>query len=76
MRERIGGKRQFYSKKDLIIKEGDMDKRLFVVISAHVEVIKELHEPSERHISTLGPSIYFGEMALIDNPVRSASVVV
>ena len=75
--ERIGNQaaRQFYNKKELILKEGDIDKRLFVVISGHVEVIKDLNRSTERHIRTLGPYSYFGEMALIDDLVRSASVI-
>lgn len=60
---------------DVIIKEGDRDGRLFIVLSGQAEVIKSLGSKSERHLATLGPRSYFGEMALIDNFVRSASVV-
>ena len=60
---------------DIIIREGDPDKRLFVIVSGEVEVIKGLGGKNERHVATLGPLSYFGEMALIDDLVRSASVV-
>jgi CRP-like cAMP-binding protein len=60
---------------ETIIREGDRDGRLFVVVSGEVEVIKGLGKKNERYVRTLGPLSYFGEMALIDDLVRSASVV-
>ena len=60
---------------DIIIREGDPDKRLFIIVSGKVEVIKGLGGKNERRVATLGPLSYFGEMALIDDLVRSASVV-
>ncbi|MGD8982611.1 MAG: cyclic nucleotide-binding domain-containing protein [Desulfobacteraceae bacterium] len=60
---------------ETIIREGDRDGRLFVVVSGEVDVIKGLGKKNERYVRTLGPLSYFGEMALIDDLVRSASVV-
>jgi CRP-like cAMP-binding protein len=60
---------------ETIIREGDRDGRLFVIVSGEVEVIKCLGKKNERYVRTLGPLSYFGEMALIDDLVRSASVV-
>ncbi|KPK31374.1 MAG: hypothetical protein AMK69_00525 [Nitrospira bacterium SG8_3] len=60
---------------ETIIREGDRDGRLFVIVSGEVEVIKALGKKNERYVRTLGPLNYFGEMALIDDLVRSASVV-
>ena len=60
---------------ETIIREGDRDGRLFVVVSGEVEIIKALGKKNERYVRTLGPLSYFGEMALIDDLVRSASVV-
>ncbi len=58
-----------------IIIEGDDDRRLFVIVNGAVDVIKGRGQRNERHLCTLGPRDYFGEMALIDNLSRSASVV-
>lgn len=60
---------------DIIFNEGDPDKRLFIVVSGEVEVIKNLGTKKEKRLGTFGPRSYFGEMALIDDLVRSASVI-
>ena len=64
-----------FRKGDLIIREGDRDRRLFIVISGNVEVVKGLGTGNERRLRIMGPLSYFGEMSLIDDLVRSASVV-
>jgi CRP/FNR family cyclic AMP-dependent transcriptional regulator len=75
--ERIAGLAQshVFQAGETIIREGDRDGRLFVIVSGEVEVIKGLGKKTERYVRTLGPLNYFGEMALIDDLVRSASVV-
>jgi CRP-like cAMP-binding protein len=60
---------------DLIIREGDHDRQLFIIVKGKAEVIKNLGEKSEKRLLTLVRYSYFGEMALIDNLVRSASVI-
>lgn len=63
-----------FKKGDIIIREGERDGRFFVIINGMVDVIKGLGTPDENRLATLGPYSYFGEMALIDDMVRSASV--
>jgi CRP-like cAMP-binding protein len=58
-----------------IIAEGDTDRRLFVIVHGAVEVIKDRRHTNERKLATFGPLDYFGEMTLIDDLVRSATVV-
>ena len=60
---------------DLIIREGDHDRHLFIIVDGQAEVIRNLGEKNEKRVQTLGRYSYFGEMALIDDLVRSASVV-
>ena len=64
-----------YEKGDVIVREGARDGRLFVIVLGEVTVIKDLGGPSELFLRTLGAGTYFGEMALIDDYVRTASVV-
>ena len=68
-------KHHSYEKGDLIVKEGARDGRLFVIISGDVSVVKDLGGPSEKMLRVLRSDNYFGEMALIDDYVRTASVV-
>jgi CRP/FNR family transcriptional regulator len=67
--------RHTFDKGDVIIKEGEPDNRLFIIVKGEVEVIKAMGEKRERRLGILGPESYFGEMALVDDLVRSASVV-
>jgi len=64
-----------YPEGEKIISEGEQDGSLFVIISGEVEVVKNLGQKSEKCLRRLGPLCYFGEMALIDDLIRSASVV-
>jgi CRP-like cAMP-binding protein len=59
----------------VIIREGDLDRRMFMIVSGRASVIIGLGTPRERTLVELGPCGYFGEMALIDDLVRSASVL-
>ncbi|MFC1579726.1 cyclic nucleotide-binding domain-containing protein [Thermodesulfobacteriota bacterium] len=64
----------FYRKGDVIFREGEKDGRLFIIVNGMVDVVKGLGTEKERRLATLGPYSYFGEMALIDDLARSASV--
>ena len=60
---------------DVIIHEGEHDGRFFILIRGRVDVIKSYGTRKQRLLRTLPPHSYFGEMALLDNRVRSATVV-
>ncbi len=60
---------------DVIIREGERDDRLFILISGKVNVFKSYGTKKEKRMRTLEPPAYFGEIALIDDLVRSATVV-
>jgi signal-transduction protein with cAMP-binding, CBS, and nucleotidyltransferase domain len=60
---------------DVIIREGERDDRLYVLISGKVNVFKSYRTEKEKHLRTLAPPAYFGEMALIDDLIRTATVV-
>ncbi len=68
-------KRLVFGQGDVIIREGDRDGRLFIIVSGEVEVVKGHGTANRRRLQIMGPYSYFGEMALIDDMVRSASVV-
>lgn len=74
--DRIAGlaRHHAFHRGDLIIREGDRDNRLFIIVRGEVEVVKGYGGEKAKPIRTLGPRRYFGEMALIDDLARSASV--
>ncbi|MBU1274066.1 MAG: cyclic nucleotide-binding domain-containing protein [Proteobacteria bacterium] len=63
-----------YEPGEMVITEGERDGRLFVVLEGEVEVIKGLEQGSPRLLRRLGQGAYFGEMAVLGDAVRTASV--
>jgi CRP/FNR family cyclic AMP-dependent transcriptional regulator len=58
-----------------IIAAGDVTDSLYVVIAGRLKVMMSDDEGREVILSILGPNEFFGEMGLIDDHPRSASVV-
>ena len=63
-----------FNKGDIIVKEGELGVGFYVVAHGRVDVLKELGTPQEQVMASMGPNAFFGEMALFDNQLRSASV--
>jgi CRP/FNR family transcriptional regulator, cyclic AMP receptor protein len=59
-----------FSKGDILLNEGDHGDEFYVVLRGQVEI-----RSGGRCLETLGPNGIFGEMALIDESPRSATVV-
>jgi CRP/FNR family transcriptional regulator, cyclic AMP receptor protein len=62
-----------YSDGELIILQGEVGDCMYVVQSGKVAVFK-VQGDSEMHLGTMGEGDFFGEMALLDREVRSASI--
>jgi CRP-like cAMP-binding protein len=75
--QRLAKKSRYFSFDigDVIINEGERDARLFILISGKADVIKSYGTRKQRLLRTLPPHSCFGEMAIFDNLVRSATVV-
>ncbi len=63
-----------YAAGEVIVKEGGSAVGCFIVASGEVEVVKGLDSPDQEALATLGPGDFFGEMAIIDDSPRSATV--
>ena len=63
-----------FSRGELIIEEGRTGNGLYVVMSGEVEVIKGLGSENERVLAKRGQGEVFGEMALLGEWPRTASV--
>jgi CRP-like cAMP-binding protein len=59
---------------DVIVRENEVGVAFYVIESGRVEVVKDLGTANEQKLDTMGPASFFGEMALFDNHVRSASI--
>ncbi len=64
-----------YPKNSVIINEGDAADMMFVIIKGRVKIILNDDVGKEVIINCQGPGEYFGEIALIDDEQRSASVM-
>ncbi len=62
-----------YKKGELIFSQGDKGDRLYLVREGFVEVVAET-ESADKPLVQLGPGQSVGEMALIDQGTRSATV--
>jgi CRP/FNR family cyclic AMP-dependent transcriptional regulator len=63
-----------YNKNTVIINEGDLSSSMYLLVSGKVKVYLSDEEGKEFVLSTLGPGAYFGELALLDDEKRTASV--
>lgn len=63
------------AKNTIIMSEGDQSASLYVILSGKVKVFLQDDEGKEVVLGYQEPGEYFGEMALIDDEPRSASVM-
>ncbi|MCW8966157.1 MAG: cyclic nucleotide-binding domain-containing protein [Candidatus Pacearchaeota archaeon] len=59
----------------VIFVEGEKADRFYIVIGGAVEVWKDYNKPDAEMLAVHGPGHLFGEMALIDDKPRSATIV-
>jgi CRP-like cAMP-binding protein len=67
--------RQQYAPDQVIVRQGDTGLGLYVIASGRAEVRDERPGQDARVLNTLGPGEFFGEMALLDDYPRSATVI-
>ncbi|MFN7667953.1 MAG: cyclic nucleotide-binding domain-containing protein, partial [Burkholderiales bacterium] len=70
-----GSRSRVYPKGSVVVNEGDPSHALFIVKSGSLKVYLNDEEGKEVVLSMLEPGEYFGELGLIDDAPRSASVV-
>lgn len=59
---------------DVIFREGDHGRELYVVLEGEMEVMKKSRRGRDTRVAIFGPNDAFGEMSIIDLQPRSASV--
>jgi CRP/FNR family cyclic AMP-dependent transcriptional regulator len=67
--------RRSVTRSTIIMAAGDPTDSLYIVLSGRLKVMMSDEDGKEVILSILGPGEFFGEMGLIDDAPRSASVV-
>lgn len=63
-----------YPRGSLIVRAGDETDALYIILAGRVKVLIQDDEGHEVILSMMGPHDFFGEMGLLDDQPRSASV--
>jgi len=64
-----------YLSGEVIVREGDPGGELYLVLEGSAEAWLDYGGPDARQLSTMAAGSYFGEMAILDDAPRSATVV-
>lgn len=67
--------RRSFGRGKTIVAEGESSQSLYILLSGRAKVQRSDAEGKEVILAVLGPGECFGEMSLIDNAPRSASVI-
>jgi CRP/FNR family transcriptional regulator, cyclic AMP receptor protein len=71
----VGSVRRSFPKGRTIVAEGEPSQSLYILLSGRAKVQRSDAEGKEVILAVLGPGECFGEMSLIDEAPRSASVI-
>ncbi len=64
-----------YPAGSVIVRQGDTSMALYVILSGSVRIERQTDGRATTAVSEVGPNGFFGEMGLIDDQPRSATVV-
>jgi hypothetical protein len=69
-----GVSRAHFTPREIVFRQGDQGDFVYTIVSGEVEVIREDAAGVETVLARLGPGEYFGEMALVSDAPRTATV--
>ncbi len=68
-----GVTQEHYEPGDDIFRQGDLGDRLYIIIKGRCDVLRVI-DGREQTLANLGPGEYFGEMALLNQTTRGATI--
>lgn len=66
--------RQFHVAGETVVRQGDVGKSAYVVVDGEVEVVREGSHDERIPLGKLGPGLLFGELALLTDQPRTATI--
>jgi NADH dehydrogenase len=70
----LGVRREYFEPGQVVFREGDRGDQLYVVTEGEVDVLRTIPGRGEQPVRRLGPGDCFGEIALVSDGARSATV--
>jgi CRP/FNR family transcriptional regulator len=64
-----------YPAERAIVTQGKGGEGLFIVVSGHTNVMRQRDDGEAVQVNAFGPADFFGELALLDDGPRTASVI-
>lgn len=64
-----------YAADEAIITQGEVGIGFYVLVAGHAQAMRTLPDGEKVVVNTFGPGDFFGELALLDDGPRTASVV-
>jgi CRP-like cAMP-binding protein len=64
-----------FEKGEVIVRQGNNGIGLYMIISGKVKIVKQIATGERLDIAELGPGEFFGEITVLDNAPRTATVV-
>lgn len=64
-----------YQPGEVIVRQGESGDELFMLLEGSVDVLLDHGQPTQERLRTLEAVDYFGEMAILDDQPRSATIV-
>jgi serine phosphatase RsbU (regulator of sigma subunit) len=71
---RLVAARKEYPAQTVLCRQGEIEHTFYIVVNGRVSVVQRVDEGEERLLGLLGENAIFGEMSLIDNSPRMATV--
>ena len=64
-----------FKRGETMVRQGHSGLGLYIIVSGKVKIVKRTADGDELEVAVHGPGEFFGEMTVLDNAPRSASVI-